>query len=141
MQTNLNQKVKIPKIKGKTLSLKESHQKAGVKEYRCSDFIPSLGLLAEGEYSNPESEKRNAKVVITDVRTGELKGKFLSHQNFSNSKGIAITGNKRNVYSVEFFMFNGVNYLGVSGDGGHFEVFGVSNLNIRTALSNFVCVF
>ena len=75
MQTTIDQKIKIPEINGKTLSLRHSHQKAGVKQYWCSDLLNSLGLLAEGECNNPESGTRNAKVVITDLRTGELKGR------------------------------------------------------------------
>ena len=80
MQKDINQKVKIPEVKGKPLSLRQSHKKARVKEFWCSDFLSSLGLLAEGEYDNYES--RNAQVVITDLRTGELKGEYSQRQFF-----------------------------------------------------------
>ena len=74
MQITINQKVKIPEINNETLSLRQSHQEAGVKSYCCSDSLPSLGLLAQGECGNQEPGTRNAKVVITDLSTGELKG-------------------------------------------------------------------
>ena len=74
MQPATNDIIKVPEIKGKPLSLRQSHHKTGVKDFKCSDFLPSLNLLAEGEYNNQES--RNAKVVFTDLRTGELRGEF-----------------------------------------------------------------
>ena len=80
MQTTIDQKVKIPEVKGKPLSLRQSHKKAGAKRYWCSDFLSSLGLLAEGEYNNLGS--RNEKVVLTDLRTGELKGEYSQRQFF-----------------------------------------------------------
>ena len=46
-----------------------------------------------------------------------------------------LTGNRVNVLSVQFFSFEGKNYLGASGDGYHFEVFDVSKLSNRTPLS------
>ena len=85
MQTTIDQKVKIPRINGQTLSLRQSYQKAGVGRYWCSDYLPSLGLLAEGECDNPESGTRNAKVVITDFRTGELKGGEVWREKLSTS--------------------------------------------------------
>ena len=54
----------------------------------------------------------------------------------SNGKGIAITENKNDVYSLEFFRFKHQMYLGVSGDGGHFQAFDVSHLETSTTLSN-----
>lgn len=65
-------RVKIPKVKSKPQSLKESHHRAKVKNCHCSDFLHSMSLLAEGEWSNEDS--RNAKVVLTDLKTGEFKG-------------------------------------------------------------------
>ena len=72
MQKHINQNVKIPTLNGKPLCLEESHRKAGVKHYQCSDFLASMSLLAEGECFNKES--RSAIVNITDMKTGELKG-------------------------------------------------------------------
>ena len=72
MQKRKNQNLKIATINGKSQSLEESHIKAGVGSYCCSDFLASTNLLAEGEYLNDFS--RNAMVVITDLQTGELKG-------------------------------------------------------------------
>ena len=143
MQTNIKKNLKIPEIKGKTLSLQESHQKAGVENFMCSDFFPILDLLAEGECNNPDEEERNAKVVITDLKTGLLKGWYIetksslfSRRWSSNKKGTAITRNEYEVLSVEFFMFNGTIYLGVSGDGSLFEVFDVSHLKTSSTLGN-----
>ena len=72
MQKSINQ-VKIPTLNGKPLSLLKSHQKAGMKEYFCSDYLYSMSLLAEGEWNNNYST-RNAVVVITDLKTGDFKG-------------------------------------------------------------------
>lgn len=76
MQKSLKQNVKIARIKGKALSLQESHKKAEVKESWCSDFNTSLNLLAEGECWNPDIKSQKAKVIITDLKTGRFKGNF-----------------------------------------------------------------
>lgn len=74
MQTSLNQRLKIPAIQGHVQSLRHSHLDASVSKYCCSDFAPSLGLLVEGEYNKPDSEARNARAVLTDLKTGQLRG-------------------------------------------------------------------
>lgn len=71
MEKSMSQ-VKIARVKGKIKTLQESHLKAKVKDFCASDFLAPMSLLAEGEYSF--SSKKNAKVVITDLRTGEFKG-------------------------------------------------------------------
>ena len=38
------------------------------------------------------------------------------------------------MHSVQFFLFEAKAYLGVSGDGGHFEAFNVSRLSSEKAL-------
>lgn len=47
-----------------------------------------------------------------------------------------ITGNKREVLSVQFFLFEGRVYLGVSGEGTHFEVFDFAGLETGSHLGN-----
>ena len=60
-------------MNGKPQRLQKSHLSAGVRQYYCSDSLASLGLLAEGEYLKFDFS-RNAMVVITDLKTCELKG-------------------------------------------------------------------
>ena len=74
MQTSLGE-VKIATINGKAQSLQESHRKADINSFHCSDFLASMSLLAVGECSNRD-DSRKAIVVITDLSTGELKGCF-----------------------------------------------------------------
>ena len=73
MQKSINQKVKIPTLNGKRLRLRESHQKAGMRKYHCSDYLCLMSLLAEGEMYNKDSS-RNAIVIITDLETVAFKG-------------------------------------------------------------------
>lgn len=73
MQKSVSQSVEMPRVPGKPRRLGESHRKAGVHQFRCSDFLASKGLLAEGERANRDSS-RNASVVVTDLKTGTLKG-------------------------------------------------------------------
>ena len=51
-----------------------------------------------------------------------------------------MTKNKVNVRSLQFFEFEGQEYLGVSGDGGHFEAFTMSGLSKQADLSK-LCLF
>ena len=71
----MHKRVTIPTLNTKPQRLLESHQKAGVKQYYCSDFLASMSLLAEGECGN--DSHRNAMVVISDLKTGEFKGRLL----------------------------------------------------------------
>lgn len=75
MQNSLNQ-VKLPTLNGKALRLRKSHQKAGVGKYRCSDFLASMSLLAEGENWSSDSS-RSPIVVVTDLKTGAFKGRVV----------------------------------------------------------------
>ena len=72
MQKSISQNVNIPTLNGKPLSLQESHQKAGMRMFQCSDYLSSMSLFAGGEFSNKGSRK--AMVVVTDLKTGALKG-------------------------------------------------------------------
>ena len=144
MPTTLNQKPQITREDASLLSMKQSHASSGTQNYCCSDFIASLNLLAEGEYKNKEPSK-SAKVVLTDLKTGQFKGGSsfiqksllsLSHAS-SKAKGTAITSNKTEVHSVGFFSFKDKIFLGVSGDGPHFEVFDVSQVGKAPSLSTY----
>ena len=65
----------IKKCKGfYTLFLQETDKKVGVKANWCSTFLSSSGLLAEGEYANPNPKKRNAVVTFRDPSTAKIKG-------------------------------------------------------------------
>ena len=77
MKTSIqNQQTLGTTTKANIPSLEHSHSKAGVKQYSCSDFTASLNLLAEGEFENPQSGSRNAKVTFTDLNRLEHKGDF-----------------------------------------------------------------
>ena len=69
----LRKQVKIATLNGRPLSLEESHRKAKVKKFCCSDFLASMSLLAQGECGNKDAST-NARVVITDLKTAEFEG-------------------------------------------------------------------
>ena len=66
--------IKKCKQDSRTLSLQETDKKFKIKEIRCSAFLSRSGLLAQGEYGNPNSEERNAVVTFRDPKTTEVKG-------------------------------------------------------------------
>ena len=58
-----------------TLSLQETDDAVGVRWNYCSTFLKSSGLLAQGEFCNIMSFKRNAVVTFRDPATAKVKGK------------------------------------------------------------------
>ena len=57
-----------------TLSLQQKNDALRVKSNWCSTFLTRSSLLAQGEWSNPKSSKRNALVTFRDPKTGKVKG-------------------------------------------------------------------
>ena len=84
--------------------------------------------------------------VILQLETSKVGQKFI-HYTFCqslfvcsrfNTPGRAITANKYSVCNVDWFFYNKKQYLGVSGDGGFFEVFDVSELKEEEFLSKYI---
>ena len=144
-QNPLIKKIKKCKHESRIITLQETEDEIGVKERFCSTFLSLSGLLAQGEIENPKSDERNAMVTFRDPATGKLKGRdsgfcemffaFLFICLYCNTLGRAITGNKRDVYSMICFLYKEKQYLGVSGDWDIFEVFDVSKLKAYEFLS------
>ena len=120
------------------LSLQEIDYALVVKANECSTFLSRSGLLAQGEYWNRKSDKRNAVVTLRDPKTGKVKGggsvffhafvAFFVNTCLFNTLGRAVTANKINVHSVICFLYKEKQFLGVSGDGDWFEVFDLCKL-------------
>jgi L-asparaginase/Glu-tRNA(Gln) amidotransferase subunit D len=74
--SNQNDLFKKLSSNGNTIYLSKQDLSLGVKDYYCSSYINSKKLLIKGEHSNPSSSQRKAMVVLTDPRTGDIKGRL-----------------------------------------------------------------
>ena len=68
--------IKKCKQDSRTLSLQETDEAVGEIENRCSTFLKSSGLLAQGEWGNQKSDERNALITFRDPTTATAKGGF-----------------------------------------------------------------
>jgi hypothetical protein len=59
---------------GETVKLSYQDLNLGAHSYRSSTFIESKTILIKGEYENFNSSKRNALLVLTDPKSGNVMG-------------------------------------------------------------------
>ena len=78
---------------------------------------------------------RRARFLVIDSDKYVYRPLIFLFCNF-NFGGRAKTKNRINIYSVDFFLFKGIDYLGVSGDGDFFEVFKISDMKKTVYLGN-----
>jgi hypothetical protein len=73
-KTFVNQFFKKLKEKEKWVNISEQDLELGIKHFWCSAFIESENLLIKGEYNNQKISERNALLILTDPKTGKIKG-------------------------------------------------------------------
>ena len=78
MEKSIQNLIKKIKKNKKIHSLKKQDEKEGVKATFCSCFVPELNMLVRGEYNNLINKSRNAKILITNCKIKELKGKKIN---------------------------------------------------------------
>jgi hypothetical protein len=66
----------------KPIKLSQQDMNLGAKSFWCSSFIKSKNILIKGEYNFTVLKERKALIILTDPRTGEIKGIIFYNEDF-----------------------------------------------------------
>lgn len=97
MSINLNNLLKKVDSQGETIYLRETDPNVGTKDFWCSTYLACKRVLIRGEFNNPKAGSRKAIIILTDPKTGKLKGWLTFFDDFDSEK---LTFRTRN--DVEF---------------------------------------
>ena len=68
MEAHTQKLIQEYKCHGKRFTLHQAFEELGLQESYCSKLIQPINAVAIGQYSNGNSSKRNAVIVVFDLK-------------------------------------------------------------------------
>ena len=110
---------------GEVLSFQKVDAKKKVMSIWSSCFVEENNVIIRGQYNNNSLEK--TLVMAIDGNNKELIGEKL-YQRIFLTKGIGVTSNQRNVYSILQVRYKNSNFLLTSGNSPYIDIFKMQDI-------------